>query len=99
MATDIQTSLPTDILTQESEQLINMSEGAVAQLHTLMTQQDEPGLALRVFVYPGGCSGMSYGMAFESEENFEEGDAVFEQQGLRLVVDENSSYYLKGAQI
>src|SRR5947207_1536733 len=99
MATDIQTNTLTDILTQKPEELITMSEGAISQLRTLLTQQEEAGLALRVFVYPGGCSGMSYGMAFENEENLEEGDMLFEQNGLRLVVDENSSYYLKGAQI
>ena len=40
---------------------------AAAQLRTLIDQQEgaSPDLGLRVFVYPGGCSGMSYGMAFE----------------------------------
>ena len=35
----------------------------------LISQQEEasPDLGLRVFVYPGGCSGMSYGMAFEDQ--------------------------------
>ena len=47
--------------------LISMSDAAVAQLRELISQQEgaSPNLGLRVFVYPGGCSGMSYGMAFE----------------------------------
>src|SRR5438105_9003077 len=97
MATDIQTENLTDILTDEQSTLITMSDVAVAQLRTLLDQQDNPELALRVFVYPGGCSGMSYGMAFEDE--FAEDDMIINQQGLRLVVDENSAFYLKGAQI
>ena len=97
MATDIQTENATDILTQEQPSLVTMSDVAVSQLRTLLTQQDNPDLALRVFVYPGGCSGMSYGMAFEDE--FADDDTIFTQHGLRLVVDENSAYYLQGAQI
>jgi len=97
MATDIQTETATDILTQDESALVAMSDVAVQQLRTLLAQQENADLALRVFVYPGGCSGMSYGMAFEDE--FAEDDTIFEQNGLRLVVDENSAYYLKGAQI
>jgi iron-sulfur cluster assembly protein len=63
----------------------------------LLEQQGNPDLGLRVFVYPGGCSGMSYGMAFEDEINEE--DMVFDNAGLKLIVDENSVHYLQGAQI
>jgi iron-sulfur cluster assembly protein len=97
MATDIKTTNPTDILTEAEPTLIEMSPVAVEQLQKLLSQQDNPELALRVFVYPGGCSGMSYGMAFEDE--FSEDDMLFTQGGMRLVVDENSAHYLKGAQI
>jgi iron-sulfur cluster assembly protein len=97
MATDMQTQTATDILVEAPPQLISMSTVAVEQLRTLLTQQDNPEMALRVFVYPGGCSGMSYGMAFEDE--FADDDTIFTQEGLRLVVDENSAYYLQGAQI
>ena len=97
MATDIQTSNPTDILTQAEPMLVEMSPVAVEQLQKLLSQQDNPELALRVFVYPGGCSGMSYGMAFEEE--FAEDDMFIKYGDIRLVVDENSAHYLKGAQI
>jgi len=97
MAIDMQTEGLTDILTQGDSEMIAMSPVATAQLQTLLSQQDNPELALRVFVYPGGCSGMSYGMAFEDE--FAEDDTIFSQNGLRLVVDESSAHYLKGAQI
>jgi iron-sulfur cluster assembly protein len=85
------------MLSETETRLITMSEVAVAQLRTLLQQQDDPDLGLRVFVYPGGCSGMSYGMAFENEISAE--DSILDYEGLKLIVDENSAYYLKGAQI
>ena len=79
--------------------LITMSEGAVAQLRELISQQEgaSPDLGLRVFVYPGGCSGMSYGMAFEDQPA--EDDAVILVNGLKLYVDEMSTQYIAGATI
>jgi iron-sulfur cluster assembly protein len=85
------------MLTETETPVIAMSELATQQLRTLLAQQDNPDLGLRVFVYPGGCSGMSYGMAFEDEINEE--DRVFDNAGLKLIVDENSVHYLQGAQI
>ena len=77
--------------------MITLTESAAIELRRLVAGQ-EKAAALRVFVSPGGCSGMSYGMAFEDEINADE-DMVFDNSGLRLIVDENSAYYLKGAQI
>ncbi len=85
------------MLTETETPVIAMSEIAIQQLRTLLEQQGNPDLGLRVFVYPGGCSGMSYGMAFEDEVNEE--DKVFDNAGLKLIVDENSIHYLQGAQI
>jgi iron-sulfur cluster assembly protein len=85
------------MLTETETPVIAMSEVATQQLRTLLEQQGNPDLGLRVFVYPGGCSGMSYGMAFEDEVNDE--DMVFDNAGLKLIVDENSVHYLQGAQI
>jgi len=80
-------------------ELITMSEPAVAQLRELISQQEgaDPALGLRVFVYPGGCSGMSYGMAFEDQPA--EDDMTVEISGLKLYVDEMSVQYIAGATI
>jgi iron-sulfur cluster assembly protein len=85
------------MLSETETRLITMSDVAVQQLRQLLGQQDDPNLGLRVFVYPGGCSGMSYGMAFENEVSAE--DSILDYEGLKLIVDENSAYYLNGAQI
>src|SRR6266550_3193776 len=80
-------------------ELISMSEPALAQLRELMGQQENasPDLGLRVFVYPGGCSGMSYGMAFEDQPA--EDDFTINVDGLKLYVDETSTQYVSGATI
>ena len=79
--------------------LISMSPAAVLQLRELISQQEgaSPDLGLRVFVYPGGCSGMSYGMAFEDQPA--EDDFTINVDGLKLYVDETSSQYVTGATI
>src|SRR5438552_3946497 len=55
------------------------------------------GLALRVYVTPGGCSGFSYGMTFA--DGTEEDDTIVEMQGVRVVVDPMSAMYIKGSEI
>src|SRR5438874_9416816 len=79
--------------------LVSMSDTALNQLRELISQQEgaSPALGLRVFVYPGGCSGMSYGMAFEDQPA--EDDFTIDVQGIKLYVDEMSSQYISGAQI
>lgn len=79
--------------------LVTMSDAAAEQLKTLISQQEEasPNLGLRVFVYPGGCSGMSYGMAFEDQPG--EDDHTIEVNGVKLYVDEMSVQYIGGSEI
>jgi iron-sulfur cluster assembly protein len=97
MAID-QKSLTTETPTTNTE-LISMSESALAQLRELISQQEDasPNLGLRVFVYPGGCSGMSYGMAFEDQPA--DDDFTINVEGVKLYVDEMSAQYVGGAQI
>src|SRR3954464_12577609 len=49
---------------------------------------------LRVGVRGGGCSGFQYALAFDTERD---GDQVFEDHGLRLLVDGPSLPYVRGA--
>lgn len=77
--------------------MITVTDAASAELKRLVAQQDSRDMALRVFVSPGGCSGMSYGMAFDDES--QEGDLVLEQAGVKVRVDEMSVMYLQGSEI
>jgi iron-sulfur cluster assembly protein len=51
---------------------------------------------LRVGVRGGGCSGFQYALAFDEQR---EGDCVFEQKGIRLLVDTPSLPYVEGSTI
>ncbi len=77
--------------------MISITDEAVSQLESFLEDQGTKGYALRVFVAPGGCSGLQYGMSVEEE--VEEGDTVVEMKGVRLLVDEFSAMYLGGAEI
>jgi len=77
--------------------MLTMTPEAVEQLKEFMEEQGMPQALLRVFVAPGGCSGLQYGMALE--ETAEEDDHVIEIDGVRVVVDQFSALYLEGAEI
>ncbi len=77
--------------------MITVTEKATKQLLRLMDERGNQDSVLRVFVSPGGCSGMSYGMAFDDE--LQEGDQVYDLGGVRIVVDEMSAMYLDGSEI
>ena len=80
-----------------TEQLITITPEAVAQLKKFLAEQGTPDHALRVFVAPGGCSGLQYGMTIE--ETAEEDDTVIDADGVRLLVDSFSAMYLRGAEV
>src|SRR3954447_22058990 len=60
-----------------------------------MEAEGEPDLALRVAVRPGGCSGFSYEMFFDSD--IAEDDLATSYGGVRVVVDPSSAQLLTGA--
>jgi iron-sulfur cluster assembly protein len=80
-----------------TEQIISMTPEAVAQLKNFLTEQGTPDQMLRVFVAPGGCSGLQYGMTIE--DTAEEDDLVIETDGVKLLVDSFSGMYLQGAEV
>ncbi|HEX5166591.1 MAG TPA: iron-sulfur cluster insertion protein ErpA [Thermomicrobiales bacterium] len=77
--------------------MITITHEAVDQLKDFLADQGTPEHALRVFVAPGGCSGLQYGMSIEEAED--EGDTVVTTEGVKLLVDEFSAMYIAGAEI
>jgi iron-sulfur cluster assembly protein len=77
--------------------VVSLTERATDKLREIIAKQDRAGLALRVYVTPGGCSGFSYGMTFA--DGTEEDDTIVETQGVRVVVDPMSAMYIKGSEI
>jgi iron-sulfur cluster assembly accessory protein len=63
----------------------------------LIANSGKHGAAIRVFVKSGGCSGYQYGMAIE--DRFMDGDLLFEDRGVRVVVDERSWPLLRGSRL
>ncbi len=76
---------------------ITITESAAAAVRDLLTQRNLPGYALRVFVSGGGCSGVQHGLALEGRIRPE--DTTFEAHGVKVVVDEVSIEYLRGATV
>src|ERR1700742_1726662 len=74
---------------------VTLSDGAVSKVAELLAQEEGEELALRVAVKPGGCSGYSYEMFFDSE--FEADDVIREFSGVKVVVDPASAELLTGA--
>lgn len=84
----------------DNPQEITITESAAKKVAKIMAengQESDSTLFLRVYVEGGGCSGMQYG--FNLEEQISEGDIVFDQYGVRLVVDPLSLLYLTGSEI
>ena len=74
---------------------ITLTDTATVKVAELLEQEGNPELALRVAVRPGGCSGFSYEMFFDSDIA---GDDVTSSFGtVRVVVDPTSASLLQGA--
>ena len=77
--------------------MITVTETAAAKVKQLVEAEGNMELALRVAVRPGGCSGLSYEMFFDSEFNSDDEKAEF--SGIKVVVDSASAQYLAGASL
>jgi iron-sulfur cluster assembly accessory protein len=81
----------------ERTEMIELTDIAASKVKEIMIQQDPAPTALRVAVVGGGCSGFSYHMAFDSQEN--PSDNVYDFSGVKVLVDQMSEMYLDGVQI
>jgi len=72
-----------------------LTEKAATKVSQLIEAEGEEGLALRVAVRPGGCSGFSYDMFFDTE--IADDDLTSDDNGVRVVVDPSSAMLLDGA--
>jgi iron-sulfur cluster assembly protein/iron-sulfur cluster insertion protein len=74
---------------------VTLSDDATAKVAELLAQEDGDDLALRVAVKPGGCSGYSYEMFFDTEVMAD--DVVREFGAVKVVVDAASAELLTGS--
>jgi iron-sulfur cluster assembly protein/iron-sulfur cluster insertion protein len=75
---------------------IIVTDAAAAKIKDLIDNEGDPGLFLRMGVRPGGCSGFSYEMFFDSEID-EGGDTVEAFGDIKVVVDNQSVEMLRGS--
>ncbi len=75
--------------------MITLTDDAITKVGQLITAEDEADLALRVAVRPGGCSGFSYEMYFDTDRAAADLEQAFGD--VRVVVDPSSAQLLEGA--
>ncbi|HEV8701181.1 MAG TPA: iron-sulfur cluster assembly accessory protein [Candidatus Polarisedimenticolia bacterium] len=74
--------------------MIHVTDKAAEQIRKIMEKEGLLGHGLRVAVVGGGCSGMSYKLNFEKDPA--QGDKVYEEKGVRIIVDSKSTLFLNG---
>ncbi len=76
--------------------MIKVSDTARKKVVSLMTDDgfDATSDFVRVGVKSGGCSGLSYDLSFDKKQ--QEDDKVFEDNGVKIIVDKKSFLYLIG---
>jgi iron-sulfur cluster assembly protein len=74
--------------------MIQVTDKAAEAIRSIMKKEGVEDHGLRVAVVGGGCSGMSYKLAFEKDPA--EGDKIFEEKGVRLFVDSKSYLFVNG---
>lgn len=77
--------------------MITITDNASSKVKELIAAEGNDELALRVAVRPGGCSGFSYEMFFDSDVAAD--DTIAEADGVKVLIDSASAPYLKGASL
>ena len=78
--------------------MITLSPTAAQEVKRLVEKEQKPNLGLRVGVKGGGCSGMTYVLSID-EAASKQYDQVFEQDGIKILIDAKSHLYLDGMTI
>ena len=76
---------------------IIFSDSAAKKVGSLIAEEGNNNLKLRVYISGGGCSGFQYGFTFDEE--VADDDTQVENDGVTVLVDSMSIQYLNGAEI
>jgi iron-sulfur cluster assembly accessory protein len=77
--------------------MLSLSEKAAEKVREIRTAENiEETLGLRMRVVGGGCSGFAYDLYFDPPQD---GDKVFDSNGVQIVVDQMSLMYLMGTEV
>jgi iron-sulfur cluster assembly protein len=75
---------------------ITITEAAAKHVQNFLTNRGK-GIGIRLGVRTSGCSGMAYEMEFVDE--LQEDDQVFEDRGVKVIIDQKSLVYLDGTEV
>jgi iron-sulfur cluster assembly protein len=76
--------------------VVMLTEVAAQKIGTLLSDEEHADAGLRVAVRGGGCSGFQYQLALDEKRD---GDLVFDHDGIRIIVDEQSLRYVDGSTV
>ena len=82
---------------QDASTVVTLTDAAADKVKSLIEAEDNPNLALRVAVRPGGCSGLSYEMFFDTD--IADDDVRSEHRGVTVIIDPASAQHLGGASL
>ena len=85
------------VVQSQAPTIMSLTDNAAAKAQSLISEEGNPHLKLRVFVTGGGCSGFQYGFSFDEE--VAEDDTLIENKGASLLVDPLSYQYLVGSKV
>jgi iron-sulfur cluster insertion protein len=85
------------VVQSQAPTIMSLTDSAAAKVQSLITEEGNPQLKLRVFVTGGGCSGFQYGFSFDEE--VADDDTLIENKGASLLIDPLSYQYLVGSKV
>ncbi|MEL0028666.1 MAG: iron-sulfur cluster insertion protein ErpA [Perlucidibaca sp.] len=74
-----------------------LTDKAASKVRKLREGEANDALKLRVYITGGGCAGFSYGFTFDEEEK--DGDSIFTNGDVTMLVDPMSFQYLVGSEV
>ncbi len=83
--------------TEKEMEILTITEQAAKKINELAIADKKEGYGLKVFVFPGGCSGFQYGMDFEKKAS--DSDMEINQHGIKVFLPKDSLGMIKGSRI
>ena len=77
--------------------MVTVSEGAAKKLNSLIEESGFKTPFVRVAVKGGGCSGLSYDLSFDTDQ--QTADTLAENRGVKILIDNKSLLYLFGTEL
>ncbi len=81
---------------QTQEMIVTFTDKAIEKIKEFLAEENNPNLALRIYIASGGCAGFSYGMVFDEPTD---DDYIYEVKGVKVIIDKFSAKYLKGSSV